>query len=396
MKIVLITPVTPTKDNINGPTAHPYHIIKGRNSDISIYIYSFNSNNLSNNEIKIVEKELNVNIKVMNKPKWIGWIIKFHLLFIRIFLTYPIGYYTKLPKWVFDEIKQLNPDGLWVYGQEMNKCIKGLNYIRVVNMLPDCESLYYYRMIGQRFVFNNYLNFIRQCIMYRKYLSMERNYITENVRYSLVGIADAKSLKNVHPGIDANFVHHPHYDIYYPQKVIKFHTPRIKVVIAGKNNLYMNQSADEFTEELCKINDIKDKYEFTYLGKGWETTVEKLKLHGYNVNHIRFAEDYKKELCNHDIQFTPICIGTGTKGKVLDALANGLLVIGTEYALENISVVNGESCLQYNCSEEAIEMLRDIIADTHKYEEMAEAGRQAVLKYHGRERVAKDFFDLFK
>ena len=396
MKVVLITPVTPTQDNIKGPTAHPYHILMGRDPNIDVVIYSFNSNGLSTEGIKDVETTLNVKIKTMQEPKWIGWVIRFHLLFVRLFLKYPIGCYNKIPKWAVDEITQMEPDGIWVYGQELNRSVRCLKKFKMVHMLPDCISLYYYRMMGQRFVFNHPLNFIRQALMYRKLIALEQSYSTENVRYSLVGKADARSLENVHPGIDANFVHHPHYDVYEPKKIIKFSTPRIKVVLAGRNDLYMNQAADEFTEALCRVSDIADKFEFTFLGKGWEQTVEILTKHGYHANHIKFAEDYKKELCNHDIQFTPICIGTGTKGKVLDALANGLLVLGTEYAMENIEVLNGESCILYDKPEEAINSLRDIAVNPHKYEQMAEAGREAVLKYHGRERVSNIFFNLFK
>lgn len=396
MKIILITPVTPTKDNINGPTAHPFHILMGRARNIDVTIYSFNSNKLKAEEINDVERTLDVKIKIMEAPRWIRWVIHYHLIFVRVFLKYPIGYYKKLPKWAFDEIAEKEPDGIWVYGQEMNRCIQGLGQFKVVNMLPDCESLYYYRMMGQRFVFNNAMNFIRQALMYRKYIAMEKSYITKNVRYSLVGREDTLALRNVHPGIEAYFVHHPHYDIYEPKKQIKFSSPRIKIVLAGRNDLYMNQSADEFTKALCEVEDIADKFDFTYLGKGWEQTVSILKRHGYHVQHIPFAEDYKKELCNHDIQFTPICIGTGTKGKVLDALANGLLVIGTKYALENIEVVNTESCLEYEGADMAIEILRNIAHNPHFYEKMAEKGREQVLTLHARGKVAQDFFYLFK
>jgi hypothetical protein len=47
--------------------------------------------------------------------------------------------------------------------------------------------------------------------------------------------------------------------------------------------------------------------------------VEKLENKGFEVSHITFAPDYIEEICKHDIQLTPISIGTGTKGKVLDA-----------------------------------------------------------------------------
>ena len=85
-----------------------------------------------------------------------------------------------------------------------------------------------------------------------------------------------------------------------------------------------------------------------------------LRSSGYEVNHIKFAPNYIEEINKHDIQITPISIGTGTKGKVLDAVANGLLVIGSWYALENIAIENKISCLQYNNVDEIIPILQDI------------------------------------
>ena len=97
----------------------------------------------------------------------------------------------------------------------------------------------------------------------------------------------------------------------------------------------------------------------------------------------------------HDIQLTPIAIGTGTKGKVLDAIANGLLVIGTWYALENVAVEDGVSCICCDEAERLPQILEDIAAEPARYERMALAGREAVLREHGREKVAKEFFGLF-
>ena len=114
----------------------------------------------------------------------------------------------------------------------------------------------------------------------------------------------------------------------------------------------------------------------------------------YEVEHIAFAPDYVEEVRKHDIQITPIAIGTGTKGKVLDAIANGLLVIGTEYALENIAVEDGASCLQYDTKEELLAILADIPRNRERYEEMAERGRQTVLREHNRESVAAQVFGL--
>ena len=164
----------------------------------------------------------------------------------------------------------------------------------------------------------------------------------------------------------------------------------------------MKQSADELLQYICnvvdndKVNFLKEKYTFTFLGKGWEKHVEALKEAGYEVEHIRFAPDYIEEIVKHDIQITPTAIGTGTKGKVLDALANGLLVIGTPYAMENIAVKNGESCIEYRHPEEVIDVLMGIPNNVQKYEQIAEKGRKQVLTLHGKCVVSQQLFGIFR
>lgn len=83
---------------------------------------------------------------------------------------------------------------------------------------------------------------------------------------------------------------------------------------------------------------------------------------------------------------------------MLDALANGLLVIGTPYAMENIAVKHGESCIVYQQPQEVIDILLDIVkndnANMEKYEAMARAGQEAVLKWHDRAKIAKELFGL--
>ena len=135
-------------------------------------------------------------------------------------------------------------------------------------------------------------------------------------------------------------------------------------------------------------------YTITFLGKGWERHVEALRSIGVEVNHIKFAPDYIEEIIKHDIQVTPITIGTGTKGKVLDALANGLLVLGTPYAMENIAVEHGTSCMVWRTPQELLQVLQDIPQRIEHYEQMAEAGRQMVLEHHNREKIARQLFGL--
>lgn len=400
MKVVLITPITPYKENLRGTSGIQYHLLVERPADVEVSIYTYNLNDLTEEQINDVEKELNAQIVLMPKPKFRECVLKWHLMFIRVFLRYPIFYYMSLEERYVKEIKASNPDCIWIYGEECGRISKQLREYRRIHTLPDAESLYYYRMMQQRFVRENIILYLRQKIMYPKYVALEKAFdSSSNIHYHLVGEEDVKFLKMHNPKIQVHFIRHPHYEIAEPQKVIEFSKPKIKILIAGRNDLYMHQSATELIQALIEDKlhdhsglDLSDYYVFTFLGKGWEQEAENLRNAGNEVNHIKFAPDYIEEVRKHDIQITPITIGTGTKGKVLDALANGLLVIGTRYALENIAVKNGESCVQYENARDVVDILKEMIHNLRKYEDIAEQGRRMVCQKHNRAVVSDQLF----
>ena len=401
MKVVLISMITPASENIRGTSALPYHLMAERDNSIDVDVYTFNTNNLDLVKIKQVETELNVSIKCVALPKWYQWAFKFHLLFLRILLKYPFANYLKLPSLYVEEIRSQNPDLIWVMGEELSRVVKQFPASQRVQIGPDVESLYYYRMMGRRFVMNDVFTYWKCSFMYRKYARMERSFCTDdNFVYYAVGEEDVNHLQQLNPKVNAKFLRHPHYEVSIlriknEELRIKFHHPKIRLLIAGQYNLYMKQEADLLNEELrTKSQELASHYMITFLGKGWEKHVEALRNVGYEVNHIKFAPDYIEEICKHDIQITPISIGTGTKGKVLDALANGLLVIGTKYALENIAVTHGESCVEYKRSSEVIDVLMDIIINNNKYEAIAMNGRNMVLKCHDRSLVSSFLFKM--
>lgn len=395
----MITTMTPTSENIRGTSALPYHLLAGRDKDVMVEIYTFNNNDITDVKIRQVEKELDVIIHTIPLPKWFRFIFRYHLLFIRLFLKYPIHHYIKVPQWFVEDIKSKKPDLIWVYGAEWSRVTKQFVGFQIIHTLPDSEALYYYRMLGQRFVTRNWKKFWRCALMYPKFLALERDYHTDDsIQYHLVGKEDVKFLRKMNPGIQAHFIRHPHY-VVAERGAIRFHQPKIRLLIAGQYNLYMQQTADEVLEYIqCTMHNaqytIRDHYSITFLGKGWERHVEVLRNLGFEVEHIKFAPDYIDEIINHDIQVTPITVGTGTKGKVLDALANGLLVLGTPYAMENIAVEHGTSCVVWETPEQLVETLMDIPTRVEHYEQMAQAGCEAVLEQHDPVRIAKQLFEV--
>ena len=410
MNITLITFVSPASENIRGTSALPYHLIKGWNPTTTLpegegdvahnfSIYTFNNNALSDEKIAEVSQELGAEIKTVPMPRWYQWMFRLHILFLRIFMKYPFVNYIKLPQGYVDEIKASQPDLIWVMGEELSRIVKQFPNTRRIQIGPDTESLYYYRMMGRRFVMNNVIDYWKCAMMYRKYARMERDFCTDkDFTYYAVGEEDVRHLQQLNPKVQARFLRHPHYEIKSPTPSLPegeggFHSPRIKVLIAGRYDLYMKQEADLLSSQFTvHSSQLSENYVITFLGKGWEKHVETLREAGYEVSHITFAPDYIEEIVKHDIQITPISIGTGTKGKVLDALANGLLVIGTPYAMENIAVEHGRSCIVYNDPHEVIDVLLEIPQNRERYEQMAAEGQKRVLELHNRQRIADELF----
>lgn len=390
MEVVFITLFTPKKENIGGPTAHPYYLAKYREPSISLTIYTFNLDGTKMSDISQIEKELNAHIIVVPMPKWYTFIKKHNLTKIRIFLPEPLFSYIKLPKKYIKKIHLLNPDLIWSYPEDLLFSTRKFNQKQIVTT-PDSCVLVYQRYLA---TFKTHsLKYFMNRMLLKKAIRLERKLKTSNVAYHIVGREDKNTLLKVNPDLKVYFIHHPHY--VHKNKKIAFSHPKIKLLIAGKYDMYMQRGIDDIIPMFkYKSSILKDKYEITFLGKGWDGIISALKENGYDVNSISWVDDYISEIIKYDIQLAPISSGTGTKGKVLDALCNGLLVIGTEYALENIDVVDGESAYLYDNPEQLFSILKKIPLNIKEAESIAEKGRELVLKEHNPKKVSSEFFDL--
>ena len=397
MKVVFITPVTPFKENRDGPSGHPYHLMIERPKDIDITIFSYNNNGLSKDTIHLVEKELNVSINLLQESWCRKWLFKLHLTFIRMLLKYPINYYRKLRKREVEAIKIMHPNLIWGYTQEFSQIMKQFPDYKRLHTLPDCYSLHFYRRLGLRTTIQTIMERWNVLFNYIKHYRMESEYdSSSNVFYHLVGEEDKNFLLEINPNLNAHFIRHPHYELSH-KRPVHFHQPKINLLITGRYDLYSKEISDNLFALLLQLPEnirsvLQFNYRITFLGKGWDNHVTALIGAGYDVLHIRFASDYIEEITRHDIQINPLSVGTGTKGKVLDALANGLLVLGTPYAMENIAVEHGTSCVMWETPTQLVDTLLDIPYNIPRYEQMAEAGRQAVLTHHNPRTIAQQLF----
>lgn len=396
MKLTLISLSTPTFNNYRAASALPYHLVSSvkKSFSASVEVYSYNINELNIAQVGQVEKELNITIHLLDKPKWLKMMMKLHLVFLRVFLKYPLYSYCRLPQKHIDSIKSTHSDVIWIYGEELaghSECFDGS---KCIVTMPDCESLYYYRMLRQPWATLRLLQIMKYSFAYWQYKSLERHFCKEHVTYHFVGKEDAEFFKIMNSQANSLFLRHPLY-AYNSEKTIKFHQPKIKLLFTGRYDFYCQHGSDDFLSELAKnCNVLFSYFEITFLGKGWGVWNEKLHEVGFQSQHISFAPDYIAELQNHDIQVNAIDVGTGTKGKVLDGIANGLLIIGTPYALENISVKNGESCVMVSNGVDFIQSLYVIKNNVSLYESIAKKGQEKVLLEHNTKDIAKNLFGI--
>lgn len=392
MKIALISIPTPTFNNRGAASALPYHLIKGAGEKAKFEVWSYNSNHVSADEVEETERALGVRVHVMRQPRWMAWMFKLRLAVLRVLLRYPYLRYLRLGDKALASIHDYAPDMVWIYGEETACFARFFPDIPCVVTMPDCESLHYHRLLGKDFATLSLPQVMRYAVAFWQYRGMERDMRRYKATFHFVGRQDAAFFCEVCPEAKVVFLPHPLYA--HRDKAIRFHKPMIRLLFAGRYDFYCQHGSDRLLEAMLATEGLKKNYVITFLGKGWEMWTARLTNAGWTCQHIAFAPDYIEELQRHDIQVNAIDVGTGTKGKVLDAISNGLLVMGTPLALENIAVTPGESCVLFNNPSEAIAVLSDIPGNMAKYEAMAVRGRAAVLKEHDAAKCARELFGL--
>lgn len=395
MKICLISLSTPTFNNVRAASALPYHLIRGakeNDPNCEFDVFTFNINEMNAEEVKESEEALDVKISMLEKPRVLRWMFRFHLLFLRVLMRYPLYSLLKISPTLADKIKAANYDIVWIYGEELAALAKLFPDKKCIVTMPDCESMFYHRLLQKQFaVGGSLLRVLRYAFAYWQYRSMEHDFWCAHAAYHFVGAADAAFYEWINKGAKAVFLRHPLY--FVKPHDVKFHKPKIKLLFAGRYDFYCAHGSDDLLGALLDEASLKDNFELTFLGKGWDEWCRKLCEAGWTASHITFAPNYVEELQRHDIQVNAIDVGTGTKGKVLDAVSNGLLAVGTPFALENIDVPSGEGCFVYNWPAEAVAFLKGMPGNVSRYEEMARRGRERIIASHNAARIAKELFE---
>lgn len=394
-QIVIFTWLTPTEDNFRGPSALIYHILKNRPEDYNVTIYTTNYNKINDNSIQEIGIKLNVQIKIIKDTLYNFFHKRQTLSELRIRLKIDKSYGQsnyKLPNKTICEIEKIIPDLVIIFDENFVNVARQLSQYNLMIMGYDCFPLHYHRLLYDAYCFKDTNSYKKFLFNYKIAIHRELEYNNITCKIAEVGIEDTKYYKTITQRNNVKFLPHPHYSIH--EKIINLDKPLLSIIITGKFDVYTYSDTIKLIKSLLDNSaNLRDKFKFTFLGSSWRDCAEKLEQAGYNVQLIDWVETYAGELIKHDIQIFPISVGSGTKGKVLNAISMGLLAIGSKYALENIYVKDRHSCFKYNDAKDIPLILEKIYQNRNIATEIANNGRELVLKWHNPTRVSKIFFN---
>ena len=395
MRLLLFSDFAPTEENYNGPSAFCYHLLKELQKEHDVRIVTTNANKVPDRILQNSIKAFCGNYFVHPRNLWMKLLVSRKTgMFFSIFYNKHLPYISRyiISKKVLCNINRFSPDVILIYPNHLLYVCKQLSNYRIISLGPDCSSLNNLRALKDTYIYdsNNYRAWLKSL---SKQIYLERELSKVVYKTCLVGIEDS-ILFNIITGTRKSiFLPHPHYKLV--DKNINFQKPQLKILISGTYNISTYSDTNKFIESFLENPEILNKYSLTFLGKGWDEIMPKLSNLN-NVNVIKWVDDYAEEIKKYDIQIFPISYGVGTKGKVLDALAMGLLCIGSYYAFENISVKNGENCIIYNEVHDVIKILETIGSNVNKYEIITVLGKQSVRRYHSPKLCAEYLMNVIK
>ncbi len=153
-------------------------------------------------------------------------------------------------------------------------------------------------------------------------------------------------------GIDPSF--------FVPQRV---ETKRKSIVFVGLMNWYPNQNAvryflrDVFPKVLAVVPDVR----FTVVGPN--PPKDLLEASSSSVIFTGFVEDVRPYVAENEVFIIPLLIGSGIRGKALEAMAMRKPIVSTTLGCAGIHLTNRESVLLADTADEFAEAIIHLFED---------------------------------
>jgi len=397
--VAFVTALPPSQDNLRGPTALPYQLLKHAPDDIDIDLFFFPGAKEAKSTVNEDISRLRLgNVTEISRasPRKLSFQRFYRKLCPRRPLL-PEGV-SRFPvnRRIVKEVNAVNRSAVWLYPHWLIDWFSALRCGNIVVTGPDSAVLHSERVI--RFgKWSSYEEIVGDYEQLLRNVELERRWGQTSARVHMVGREDVRKYEAVtRRPAQATFIRYPHHRYCETTRCMTDSGDRLRVVISGSSggrSVYVGDHLTRAARALMgSAEQLRDRYEFSIIGTGYEELVPLLRESGYTVTQHDWVDDYAAEVANAHIQFFPIAVGTGTKGKVLGALVTGLLGIGSAFSYENICVDLPGDALMYERPEEIAEILVHVDKNRSYFEELRRSTAAKVRVAHAPERVAMDFW----
>lgn len=397
MKIAFISAFAPDIYNFGAPTAFVHQLLKYRpaNSTLDVYYYEDERLHPGVESLSALNASSITALKKIEAKKPSPFNLYFKKNKREPILPDPVEYYSPT-KSMLSRINSFTYDIVWLYPYWLASWIPRLMCPNILITGPDSASLHNKRTI-QHGNWTSYDHLSPLIDEFKKNINLEKLISGYRCKVHFVGREDLKQYESV-TGIRGQgvFIEYPLHS-YNPISTVlsKRVEKKLEIVISGgANTVYVGNLLEELIVELTtRHSHLAKNFSFLFVGNGYEHHRFCLANSGFEVRLAPWLNNYEQVLSNSNIQIFPIVVGTGTKGKVIQALSTGLLGIGTSYSFENICIVPGQDVILANTATEIVQSLANVICNVKYYENMAAGCSLKVRKYHAPELVSKKFWD---
>lgn len=141
-----------------------------------------------------------------------------------------------------------------------------------------------------------------------------------------------------------------------------------------------------------KIKDIK----FTAAGKNLPDNIKSEILKDKNIFITGYVDDIRPYIAQSKLFVAPIRIGSGTRLKILQAMAMNKCVISTTIGCEGIDVENDKSIIIRNNPTSFAEAVVELLRDDEKRKSIANAGYKIAIEKYDWNNIFKKKIELYR
>ena len=372
MNILFITGELPYPPD-SGHKKRSFHLLRGFGKKNSLFLVSFGKDKDYPRQLR----EVCDYIDVVKKPSY-NKIVFFLQAFLSLFSKIPFNihkYYSKEMTTKINTLLKKKRFDLIICNQlSQAQHILNKNCIKIYTS-QNIESTIIYRYYK---ITKNHFKKILLYLEWFKTLQFEKK-VWRNFDYTVaVSQHDKEMIQSINPtkdilvipnGVDTQY--------FYPQESNNV-TPNL--VYTGEIGWYPNEEAViYFVKKIYPmIKEKKSGVKFFVVGRNPSKKIIELNKKDKSIIVTGYVDDVRPYIAQSSIYIVPIRIGSGTRLKILEAMAMGKPVVSTTIGCEGLEVTPGENIILADKPEEFALNVINLIEDKNEAKKLSYAGRMLV------------------